>query len=546
MELQLRLHQHQSQKPIIMKKLLTALVVCTLALTACNSAKQTASSGYDDVYGAGKQTVQNNVPVAPQSNVHNYSSTPVPNSNNRFDYANPAVTDGSTGNTYVTNNYYDADNYYDYAYSSRIRRFYNPVGLGYYNPYFTNSYWYDYQPASWGLSIYSTYNWWAPSVYYSYSPFVGSGWAFNIGFGPTYNPYWYRPYYYPMGFYNPYLYNSFGGCNTCCNSCYQNISYYNNCPYYYNSYDNTSHYFGNSKGNHTGGSGVSYVQGGRGATLQTNTLGAVYASNNTPVTNNINTTPHAPTLAEPVRNNNINTVQPGKNNLGELNTSGDVRGNTNANTTGGVKPVRDNPAYNPKTTLAPATGGVKPANGDVRGNPASNPRSNTNVIMYTPDPRNSNGGSINSNPRNNSVPSNNDYRNPRNNTVPSNNDFSNPRNNSVPSNSDYSNPRNSNVPSNNDFSNPRNNNVPSNNDFSNPRTQPKNSDYSNPRTNATPAYESPKEVVKPYRRNTNDLDRSNSTPRSTYQTPSSDRPSYNTPKQTPAPRQNNQGRSNPR
>jgi hypothetical protein len=515
-----------------MKKLLTVIAISSLALTACNSAKNSASAGYDDVYGSGRQVVQNNVPAAPQNNVQNYSTSPVPQSNNRFDYANPSAPDANSGgNTYITNNNYNADNYYDYAYSSRIRRFYNPVGLGYYNPYFTNSYWYDYQPASWGMSIYSTYNWWAPSIYYSYNPFIGSGWGFNIGFG---NPYWYRPYYYPGGFYNPYMYNSFGGCNSCCFGCYQNFAYNNNCPYYYNSYDNTSHYFGNSKGNHVGGSGVGYVQSGRGAILQSNSLGAVYANNN-PVTNTINTTPNTTGSTTPIRNNNLNATQQGKNNAGDINTSGDVRNNTtNTNTTGGVKPVRNNPAYTPANQNAPLAepniGDIKPANGDARGNPVTNPRNNSNVIMYTPDPRNN----VNTTPNVNS--------NPRNNNTPANSEYSNPRNNSIPLNSDYSNPRNNNMPSNNDYSNPRNNNMPSKNDYSNPRGDYKNNENNSPRQHATPSYQAPKDVVKPSRDNS--YDKGNSTPRSNYQSPSNDKPSYSAPKQS-APRQSTPSR-NPR
>ena len=60
---------------------------------------------------------------------------------------------GANGNTYITNNYYDQDDYYDYAYSARLRRFNHSYGWNYYDPYYTNLYWYDYNPYSYGVSV---------------------------------------------------------------------------------------------------------------------------------------------------------------------------------------------------------------------------------------------------------------------------------------------------------------------------------------------------------------------------------------------------------
>ena len=38
---------------------------------------------------------------------------------------------------------YSDDDYYDYAYTARLRRFYTPVvGVGYFDDYYTNMYWY--------------------------------------------------------------------------------------------------------------------------------------------------------------------------------------------------------------------------------------------------------------------------------------------------------------------------------------------------------------------------------------------------------------------
>ena len=109
--------------------------------------------------------------------------------------ATSAAIGGSSGGST-----YDPDDYYDYSYTSRLRRFHTDVyvGWGYYDPYFTNLYWYDYCPASWGLSIYLGYNWWWPGYYYR-PYYYGPCWyscGFNYGWG------WYRPYYDPW--YHPY------------------------------------------------------------------------------------------------------------------------------------------------------------------------------------------------------------------------------------------------------------------------------------------------------------------------------------------------------
>ena len=76
-----------------------------------------------------------------------------------YNYEGSYDSDNS-GDTYVTNNYYggDTEEYvyyededYDYYYSSRVRRFHRPYrGFGYYDPCYTNSYWYEPDPFFWG------------------------------------------------------------------------------------------------------------------------------------------------------------------------------------------------------------------------------------------------------------------------------------------------------------------------------------------------------------------------------------------------------------
>ena len=95
------------------------------------------------------------------------------------DYSTTSSYMTDDGATYVTNNYYfNGDNYYDYEYTARLRRFYGVnYGWSYYDPYFTNQYWYNYNPACWGVSIYYGYNFWWDDPWY-------------------YRPYYYRPHYY--------------------------------------------------------------------------------------------------------------------------------------------------------------------------------------------------------------------------------------------------------------------------------------------------------------------------------------------------------------
>jgi hypothetical protein len=84
-----------------------------------------------------------------------------------------------SGNTYI-------DEEYSYFYASRISRFYRPIfGFGYYDSFYTNVYWYNYDPFTYGASIYTSWGW-----------------------GGFYNP-WYRPWGYDMWGWN-WGWNSWG------------------------------------------------------------------------------------------------------------------------------------------------------------------------------------------------------------------------------------------------------------------------------------------------------------------------------------------------
>lgn len=154
-------------------------------------------------------------------------------------------------NPYYKDPAYNGDDYYDYAYASRIRRFDSPLnGAGYYDNYYTNSYYYNNSnPYNYGLSIYSSYNWCNPNYPYSGTSLgLSYGYPYNnFGYNSYYNGYnngyyngyygqAYNPYGYYPGYYNPYGYNSYS------NNGFFNNGYFHNQWGYLNSYDVNSQY----------------------------------------------------------------------------------------------------------------------------------------------------------------------------------------------------------------------------------------------------------------------------------------------------------------
>ena len=162
-------------------------LVFGLFAAGCSSSQYSQNQGYDDVYYSDRDyDMMNSLRIR-----INYKQNPI--LKKFLDLKILLTTESYTdrnGDTYVTNNYYD--DYYDYSYSSRIRRFYHPQSsFSYYNSYYTNSYWYNYNPHSWGVSIYLGYNWWNPHPYH-YNPYWGSGYYSNFGYSP-FNYYWHNP-----------------------------------------------------------------------------------------------------------------------------------------------------------------------------------------------------------------------------------------------------------------------------------------------------------------------------------------------------------------
>ena len=104
-----------------------------------------------------------------------------------------------SGDGLVINNYYGDGYLHDFYYTSRIKRFHGAfVSAGYYEPCFTNYYWYTYQPAYIGWNIY-------------WGPFWNNfNWGISFSW-PAYHYAWYRPRYsvYYPGYYRMNYYSGF-------------------------------------------------------------------------------------------------------------------------------------------------------------------------------------------------------------------------------------------------------------------------------------------------------------------------------------------------
>lgn len=206
------------------------------------------------------------------------------NNNNQTQTDNQQYTRDADGNLIIRNNYYEDsefnfDDYYDYAYTARIRRFGSSWNTwSYYDPYYTNYYWYNPSPMNWGTSIYQTYAWWGPSpvwpygysynsytVIYSWgnswgwnswhNPYCYNGWGYNNWWNNPWHNNWYNGWWNPYdpwcysGWNNPWHYNSWGynyGYWNGYNQGYWN-GFYNGLNWgslYFNSFDNNSYYYG--------------------------------------------------------------------------------------------------------------------------------------------------------------------------------------------------------------------------------------------------------------------------------------------------------------
>ncbi len=397
-----------------MKKLHSLLLVsASLLMAACSSTYKPGSAVPDDVYYSTADQGQPAPAVATYPATQAAPAQEYSTDRNNYDQNTNYQDNGATsqpsssstdyyqdekGSTYITNNYYNEDSY-DYEYSARLKRYYSPAyGYGYYDPFYTNSYYYDYYPSSWGVSIYSSYNWWAPSYYYS-TPFCYGGIGIGIGYSPIFNP-WYSPWYYdryyPGSYYHGYHHPYHGGYSSAYYNGYNhgyNDGYYGqgHSPYYYNSYDATSTYYG-PRGASTSNSPRST---GRQSSLSPMSLGEKYqvAKQDGRITNNSS----EGTRTNDSRDQNSGN-SPARNKAQETNPDR----NTPVTSPRGNGETRESIDQNPRQTPAnsgetkPNTGNsidngrkqeqniAKPTQGDVR---TSDPVRKTEPVRTTPDAR---------------------------------------------------------------------------------------------------------------------------------------------------------------
>jgi hypothetical protein len=415
-------------RKIKMKKIQGFLAAAFFIIAgSCSSTYHSGSTNTDDVYYSpnNKNQNQQQPSVSRGSSASDYSTNPTQQDNSGTNQQSNSGTSQNQNSDYYgdkpadshanSNNNYNNDDYYDYTYSSRLRRFYAPVnGYSYYDPYYTNLYWYDYNPYSWGVSIYLGYSWWAPPYYYS-SPFCYGGY-YNPWYSPCYGGYGYYPVYAYYPVYDYYA-SPYGYCN----------------PYYYNSYDPTSYYYG-PRG--TTSSNIRSNTGTRNSTFasrESRTLGDKYIE----AVNTGRIIPPSKTDVIPTPNIK-NTIVPGsRNNEGTLQQSNPSNEKNNAATrnNGGVTPENHSgnntfadPTGNESfpNTNAPTKGIITNKN-ETGKNPVNEPGSrNTNhSIPVQQGPVKNN--SINGSGKNNTVPNTG-----KNNNVKTNRGYSQPTQTSPP------------------------------------------------------------------------------------------------------------------
>ena len=127
-----------------------------------------------------------------------------------YDTLNEVSEYGEASPPVIVNNYYMDPN--DYYYSSNLRRFSDAYyGWDYYDPYYTDLYFYTGRPMHWGINIGWGYPGWGLGFSYGYPYYGGYYPSYGWGYGGYYDP-WY-PRYGWGGYYGGYYgwgYPSYG------------------------------------------------------------------------------------------------------------------------------------------------------------------------------------------------------------------------------------------------------------------------------------------------------------------------------------------------
>lgn len=238
-----------------MKTTVQLISVLLVLLTACNSSYY-ATSTHDDIYYSRQEAAklaeqatmaeavavdrtQNQATPTDQNYGYESEGEHYPNYDYqaRFRPQSDTVEYDQEGNTYITNHYYFDQA--DYYYSARIRRFHRyGVGFSYYDPFYTNMYWYTYDPFHYGVSIYLGYG----ALDFYYPGLTYWSWPYRYGYwgGPTYS-YWGWGGSYWAGYHHGYWHGYRAGYWS---SPYYYGGYYSDYQYVYNSRDRSNYYYG--------------------------------------------------------------------------------------------------------------------------------------------------------------------------------------------------------------------------------------------------------------------------------------------------------------
>lgn len=212
-----------------MKRLFVVSLLSLGILSACDTAKLSTTS-VDDVYAVpSEERARARSLAAEQEKQRALERQAAQEAYSKTQARVRAEDSAIANNPYYRDPQYSADDYYDYAYSARINRFHNPIGVGYYDNYYTNIYSYSQNPLFYGTSIYSGFGMGMPSTYFGvgnsgfgmanswgwgnslyYDPFCsywgGNAWGGGFGFNNGFNNFG----GFNNGFHSPWSYDPYG------------------------------------------------------------------------------------------------------------------------------------------------------------------------------------------------------------------------------------------------------------------------------------------------------------------------------------------------
>lgn len=384
--------------------------ILTGLLSSCSSLNKINTSDNDDVYLDPKRDRKEFYKPEPPKVVETVASANV-------------AQDTADNNPYYKAKDFNYDDYYDNQYASRLKRFHSPMyGVGYYDSYYTNSYFYNNNPYQYGVSIYNGYSFWGPS-YNNYMYVPNYSWGGGYGYGSPYgynaycsnnwgwggNGFGYNNYNYNY-WNNPYYGNNYGGWggygawgNPYYNNYYGNNNYFG----YNNAYDYNSNTYNGPRISHSGGNSKQVINPGMSdgrlmsqpVVDNSNPKAAVAPTDikrfsvvETPKQNMVKGTSNPDeSVPHVIHNNNTNGTTNNPKSTAGNGFGTPVKGNENST------PVVNEPK--------PKKGGNLNNNETVPVTPRTNPYSNTN--NDNPPPKktynNENSGGVKSNP----FPSNN-------------------------------------------------------------------------------------------------------------------------------------------